>query len=146
MTNEKPKNLPKSDVNKAWDDIKQGNLDEALRRVENISRNSRDYMESRFILARVAWLQGFTEAAMVILDEAAKNNPNDPRILTELAVLQLNDGQTDKALGTLNKATANDSFLPEAEIARYVALHILGEKKQAKKTLESLHERLFTDY
>ncbi|HEB78982.1 MAG TPA: tetratricopeptide repeat protein [Rhodospirillales bacterium] len=144
MTAEKPKNLPGPNIKAAWDDIKQGNFDEALRRVGNISKDSRDYTESRLILARVAWLQGFTEAAMVILDESAANNPDSSRILTDIAVLQLNDEQTDKALGTLDKAAENSSLLPEAEIARYAALRRLGKKEQASEALKSLYDKVLT--
>ncbi|HEB79143.1 MAG TPA: hypothetical protein ENI79_01535 [Rhodospirillales bacterium] len=145
MTAEKSKNLPGPSIKAAWNDVKQGNFDEALRRAGNVSRNSRDYVESRLILARVAWLQGFTMAAMVILDEAAAKHPDSSRILTDLAVLQLNDEQADKALGTLDKAAENSFFLPEAEIARYAALRRLGKKEQAREILKSLYDKMLIE-
>ncbi len=139
MTADSTKGIPEPDIKAAWDNIRQENFDEAFRQVEDISRDSCDYTESRLILARVAWLQGFNEAAMVILEEAAKDHPDDSRILTELAVLQLNEGQTHKALGTLDKVA---DFLPEAEITRYAALYSLGEKEQARETLKSLQDKI----
>ncbi len=145
MTAEKPKNLPGPDIKAAWDDIKHENFDEALRRAGNVSRDSRDYTESRLILARVAWLQGFTEAAMVILEEAAADHPDNSRVLTDLAVLQLNGRQTNKVLGTLDRAAKNSSFLPEAEIARYAALRRLGKKEQARETLKSLYDKVLIE-
>ena len=136
---------PDIGMDAAWRALADGDMNKARLLLEQLPEQSANESEAKRIAARLAWLEGFPEPAMVILTEAAQTHPDDYRLLTDLAQLQLDAGQSETALQTLDEVTALKPDLPEAKIARYAALSALGRKDEAHEALKTTLDELLAD-
>lgn len=144
--------FPKEDIFKVYLAeilINDGKTDDGLSFLYDIDANSDAYLNSLLILADYYQSNGFGEAALEKLQEAAKIAPDEPVIWFALAEYYYNDGQFLLAQHYYQQLLANDvdevgGVLIETQLAKSLAKS--GDYEQAITILSNVNaENLSTD-
>jgi len=93
------------------------------------------FYPAKIQLALIDEQEGNEKSAIFILENLAKEYPNDPEVLFQLGRLYYNHGKTDKAIETLEKAIAISPFYSNA---RFVLASAYERRGDLNKALEHL--------
>lgn len=104
---------------------------QAVSLLREVLRQRPDLVDASYQLGLALSMEGRTEEAGRVLDDALRREPGNPRVLHARALMHLKQGQNDRALELLDKALAQRKDFPAAMMARGDALQALGRSEQA---------------
>jgi tetratricopeptide (TPR) repeat protein len=111
--------------------------------IANIEKGKPDSANELRTRAIAALMIAQAEFAVTTLEDAARRQPNDARILSDLSAAYLTRAERTKriednqlALGNATKALEIDRVLPTALFNRALALERLGQTEDARKAWE----------
>ncbi len=104
---------------------------QAVSLLREVVRLRPEMVEAQLQLGMALSMDGRTEEAGRVLDDALRREPNNPRVLHARALAHLKQGQAEKALELLDRALAQRKDYAAAVVARGDALQALGRGEQA---------------
>lgn len=109
---------------------------QAVSLLREVVRLKPEMVEAQLQLGMALSMDGRTEEAGRVLDDALRREPSNPRVLHARALAHLKQGQAGKALELLDKALAQRKDYAAAVVARGDALQALGRSEQALETYQ----------
>jgi predicted Zn-dependent protease with MMP-like domain/Flp pilus assembly protein TadD len=138
-----------ADVDRGFNALEQGNLEEATAALERCSRIDRHNADVVALAAALADAQGEVDTALAKYTELAELRPDDPMPKVCLARIQLHDvGDPDAALDTIDKAfdfIDEEADLIEAVMVRSEALIATEDLEGARTSLGELSTSVVED-
>ncbi len=111
-----------------------GDLDEARKRLENVSKYSAQYIEARQLLSRIV---SGTEAKLKVLDDLDAAKPGRSSVLVQRMVILLNEGKPAQALKAFNAFVGGrveePSQLSQAHLLALACMFETGDTKRASE-------------
>lgn len=120
----------------AWRELNQDALDQALKYLDSLSAEDTVRPEVGRLRARIAWMRGFPEAAVLILEKALDDVPSDEACRLDLAVLYLQAhrlADVEAMLGALGAYATS----ARARMARYAVDMERGDTAAARRQLQA---------
>ncbi len=138
-----------ADVDRGFNALEQGNLEEATAALERCSRIDRHNADVVALAAALADAQGEVDTALAKYTELAELRPDDPMPKVCLARIQLHDvGDPDAALDTIDAAfdfIDEEADLIEAVMVRSEALIATEDLEGARTSLSELSTSVIED-
>lgn len=104
---------------------------QAVSLLREVVRQRPDMVDAQLQLGLALSMDGRTEEAGRVLDDALRREPNNYRVLHARALVLLRQGQADRALELLDKSLVQRKDYAAAMVARGDALQALGRSEQA---------------
>lgn len=138
-----------ADVDRGFNALEQGNIEEAIAALERCSRIDRHNADVVALAAALADAQGEVDTALAKYTELAQLRPDDPMPKVCLARIQLHDvGDPDAALDTIDSAfdfIDEEADLIEAVMVRSEALIATDDLEGARTSLSELSTSVIED-
>lgn len=132
-----PASAHRDALDAAWTALAAPDISVAVKALGALPEEAASSAEGLRLAGRVAWRRGLPEAAMTLLAQAVTKAPSDAAALVDLAVLQMEAGQSDLAETLLNTALQHMPSLPEAHAALATLAEAEGDTEAALRHLRA---------
>ncbi len=122
--------------------LDNGRVPEAVKLLNDIINERKDFTHAYIYLAKVYQLQGLGEEALAVMENGYKNNPFDYEVISAYGLLLVNEGKLDKGIEFLQKALEIIDYDPEIWMHLGIAY---SQKGEFQKALESNQKALSLD-
>ncbi len=126
----------------AMDLLDNGRVPEAVKLLNDIINERKDFTHAYIYLAKVYQLQGLGEEALAVIENGYENNPYDYEVISAYGLLLVNEGKLDKGIEFLEKALEIIDYDPEVWMHLGIAY---SQKGELQKALESNEKALSLD-
>lgn len=121
----------------AWNALAEPDADAVVKPLAALPKALAKTPEGLRLAGRAAWRRGLPEAAMTLLAESVTTDATDPAALVDLAILQMEAGQSDLAERLLRAALDLAPTLPEAHAALATLAEDSGDTDGALRHLRA---------
>jgi arylsulfatase A-like enzyme/Flp pilus assembly protein TadD len=121
---------------RAVDFLDSGRVPEAVKLLNDIINERKDFTHAYVYLSKVYQLQGLGEDAVAVIENGYKNNPYDYEIISAYGLLLVNEGKLDKGIEFLQKAIEIIDYDPEVWMHLGMAYSQKGEFQNAQDSYE----------